>query len=490
MPAKLKSGGPISGSPYTQSVQNYNQQPEEIEQSQGSFFDRLLPRSAARAYETVKGGLGSAGSTVQSALGYLSGQEVPERVQIATLLKPLLGPLAEPAVHAAARGVKSLTGRDIVPTEFPTMQDVREKETEPFFGKERIKAQGFGEEVLDATIQNLPLTYALGAGNFGAKLVQDIFGTTGMKAAEKLGAGPVGQIAGGLAGGSLGRGALKKFFSQGGTPQKLGELAKNAEEQYWTKAKELGTSIKSDARKYAHGLENLVDEIRDTTAFKTETQRNDLLQRFERYLNDASSGEINASKLTDRVKEINESFPKFLGPENKTPRKFIERAQKLMFAEAEDIGKKHPEWFKTWEGARDITRAVNFRPEFLSILDDFPWLAKKVTSPILHQALGIGGGTLLGGLTGGAAGSLGILGAKKGIELWNFYSSPATKKLLGESVKNVVERNIPQLAKSLVQLNKEAEKFEEQSPMYQRPSGSRAKLKRGGLIAPSVGNLK
>lgn len=83
---------------------------------------------------------------------------------------------------------------------------------------------------------------------------------------------------------------------------------------------------------------------------------------------------------------------------------------------------------------------------------------------------GVGG--YAGGLTGAglglAGGALAGKGIGKGIELYGFLGDPSTHKLLGKAFINTIQRNIPQLTKTLSELNKNAEKYEHKQPINQK----------------------
>ena len=135
-----------------------------------------------------------------------------------------------------------------------------------------------------------------------------------------------------------------------------------------------------------------------------------------------------------------------------------------MFEAAEDIGKKNPEWFKAWKDADAIHKALNYKTYLTDVLDEYPRLEKIVTNPLAQAAVGLGAGGFMGGLLGGATGLATTAVARKGTQLYGFLGNKTTEKLLGQALKATVERNIPTLNRIYTQLNKTADKYQQENP--------------------------
>jgi len=337
------------------------------------------------------------------------------------------------------------------------------------------KPEGFAQETLDLSAQNLPLTLLLGGGTIGQKILHDVLGSIGMKAAEKAGFGAAGQIAGALAAPGafskvapkLAQGAKRagfnkaaQFLERESTRPGLYAAIDKQEQNLFTKADELGSKITGPSHNYARKLEELKEEIGNTTKI-TESNKNDLISKFNLWISDIAGDRVNANKITERIKDINALHNE---PLSDNYRRYLDRAQKIMFDEGDKLGKNHPLWHKAWSSAREITKAKNYQFSVRDMLEDYPMIGKHLKSKLAWESLGAGIGYGLGGKLGGVAG-IGLAQVPKNIErLYGFYSYPAAQKTLYKVFKSAIDENKDQFLKSIVKLNKVADDYEKENP--------------------------
>lgn len=351
----------------------------------------------------------------------------------------------------------------------PGSEDIGQFATEKLDLPENyLKPQGSVEEIYDSVIKNLPLTYLFGGAPFLQKLAIDIAGATTKKAAEKSGMGAVGQVLSGLIGG-IGANKAINFFKKGGNPQSLINLAKDAETKYFKQATDLGEKINAPSKGLSTKLGKIGQQIESTTALKP-AERTDLLEKLSKYETDSATGFVNAKTLMDRNQQLNAAWDQTQSA-SRQYKDYIKQIQKSLLDETKNIGSTHPQWYKDYNAAKNITKALNFGSEITRLVEEYPRIQKIITSPIIQNLLGIGSAGLAGGITGAALGAGAIAGAKKGTQIVGFLKqSPETRQLLGQVFKYTVYENIPRLIQSLNRLNKEAEKFENKNKK-QLPSG-------------------
>lgn len=356
------------------------------------------------------------------------------------------------------------------PLESVQLRPPTTEQVQNYFGKEEIAPQGTLEDIIGTTLGNLPVTLALGGGPVWAKIASDVAGTTAMKGAAALGGtDPLSQLAAGLAGGS-GFNRLKNYFTKGGSPESLINVAKEAEQKYWSKADDLGANITQKAPGYRSKLQKLYDEVKDSSALSVE-QKNDLAHKIKLYEKDVSKDTINAKKLSERVKEINEVWPQAVGKSKNAYRKYLERIQKEMFTVGDEIGKTHPEWHKNWDDARKVGKALNFQPISLALFDEYPILQKSLKNPLGQLALGLGGGAYAAGALGAGGGAAITRLARKGTQVAGFLQNETVAKLMSRAVQQNLNRQIPELARTYAKIDKLADEYEKENPPQQKKVG-------------------
>ena len=325
-----------------------------------------------------------------------------------------------------------------------------------------LEPKGFLEKTINKTASSLPLVLGSGGTSLPAIIGSDLSSSAGMTAAEEFGAGPVGQVIGGLIGGKLFNKAHAKW-GQGKHIPKLKELAETSKKEFYDTEAKLGAKINAPSKKYLEGLKNLAAKIEDNTALAL-GEKQELINKLGQYEIDAAKGTVNAAKLVQREKELNALWPQIQGPKNRVYREFVGQTRNLIEDTGKAIGKKHPKWLNSWQSAKDIVKAQNFKSELGELIEDYPKIAKLVANPLVKGLFGVGAGGVLGGVGGAAVGALGGLGVNKAERLWGFYRQPAGAKLLEEAVKNIWSRNIPALEKTLLKLNQEAKHYEKKHP--------------------------
>lgn len=321
------------------------------------------------------------------------------------------------------------------------------------------KAQGFVEEVADKVITGLPFLGLTSGGALGKALIQDIGGSAASTAVERSGGGPVAQILASVAGGA-GANRIRNYLKKGGEIKNLPKIAKEAAEISYKKADDLGSKITVEAKKYKNDLLNLHERVEDTTKLAPE-ERKELLGKLHKWASDAGTNLIKADKIVERKRDINSLFKNSQG-KSKEYRNYLDEAQKIMFTKADQIGANHPEWYKSWKTGDDIYKAINYKPEFLRFVEDYPAVKKYIDNPIA-QVL-ISGGTALKLGTGkfGALGvGLAVPVAKKAVQIGAFAlsKSPEVRNVLKKAMQATVERNSKQAAREYARLSKATDKF-------------------------------
>lgn len=328
---------------------------------------------------------------------------------------------------------------------------------------ESLQPQGFFEKTIDKTAQALPFIYGLG-GSLGTL---DLASSAGMAAADEAGLGPLGEIAGGI----LGPVALRKIQSMRGKPSSiphLEELANKAKENFYEKEAKLGSKINVPSKKYVEGLNKIASKVEDNTALSL-SEKTEIMNKLDQFRNDAAFGTINAAKLVQREKELNALYPSIQGPKDRIYREFIGQTRNHIENFGKEIGNKHPDWLHSWQNAKDIVKAQNYQSGLSQLIDEYPTISKAISNPLVKGLLGIGAGSYLGGPVGAGVAVGGSLGFKKAERLYAYYKRPIGQKLLKEAFKNIYDRNVPALERTLVKLNKDVEKFEEENP--EKPMG-------------------
>lgn len=357
--------------------------------------------------------------------------------------------------------------------ELPTTQQLRETAEEYFgTGQGYLKPEGLVQETLDLTAQALPFTLLLGPGSLASKTIADLGSSLVQTLGKKAGiTNPLVLFGLGVLGSKYSAKAFNKLT--GGAPaQYLTDLAKTAQINLEQEAVKLGTPISGNANKYATRLLELEDKISDTTSLKS-TDKKELKEKIALYFNDIQNDKVNAAKLLERKREVNDLWPQYAGRENQAPRRFLDQIQKAIFEQADEIGKESVQgkkWNETFRASDSITKAMNYRSTLTKLMEEVPYIGTKLKSGLAQSVVGLLGGGYTAGLPGAALGAgAGLAGSKvlqKGEQIFGFLSkSPITRSLLNQAIVQSANRQIPQLAKTFTQLNKEAEKYEKKHPI-------------------------
>ncbi len=218
-------------------------------------------------------------------------------------------------------------------------------------------------------------------------------------------------------------------MKKGVNPKNLDEFAEVAKKNYYTKEKKLGSKINYPSGNYQKRFDKLIEDIGDNSALSN-VEKQDLISKMDLYRGDANSGKLNASKLTQRDKEINALYPKLRGSANYVPRQYINEAKEILNDTATSIGKKHKSWYKNWQGAKDIHKAQNFTADLSDMAQESPKIAKQLSKPLLKQLLGIPAAVV--GAAAEPVIEAGKTAVNKGQQIYGFYKYPAGQKLLKE----------------------------------------------------------
>lgn len=432
----------------------------------------------------------------------IKGAKISQTQQSQQSVNPTLQGLSQLVQGAAESGAgllglpgtltKFSTGKEILPTSERLIGGVRNI-AEKYLPEQYQQPKDTEEKFIRNLGSGIPgAVLALATGGAAAPIALSAFGgAAGETAAEKAGLGTLGQIAGGFigsAGFTKGFHTLQRRYDI--KPQDLVGTATKAQEALYDAEKKLGEHITYPAKSYEKKLLKLEDKINRSSALKS-TQKTELVDKVQQAIKDiekrvvgnpvVSEGVItppvvmeefiNASTLVDRKKQNNAFYKHLDGYKNKEAREYLDQLQKIIFDEGENIGKNHPEWLSSWKDADDITKVIKYGENLSEILEETPIITKILKSKIAQTALGaagIGSGYYVGGgpLALGAAGlgAAGYYGFTKSKELSRYLEKPITQRLLGDAFKYTINRQIPQLVKTLSKLNKNSEKFEKQHP--------------------------
>jgi hypothetical protein len=382
-------------------------------------------------------------------------------------------------------GYNLLTGKNAQFPEVPgTTKQIR-KAAEPYLSKEALNPEGLIQKGLDLTTKNWPMLL-LGGAPFAQKVGADLASSFASTAAKDAGLGIAGEITAGILG-SAGFNKLSHRLKNIDDPNKLINMAKTAENEYWKEAEELGKPISHSGAALSDKITDLVDKINKNIDLSP-AEKSDLIEKAKLLGSDIVDGQVNAAQISERISQMN-NLIRETPYQMKALRRYLTKMRSALFDTAEDIGKSNKSWYKKWTEARDISNAVHYQSSLADMFDRYPEISKVVTHPIVKKILGfVGGG--VGGLGAGAGalasagagvvGALGTSGWKKAEQIWGFVGKPVTRGLLRKSAKYVVQENAKGLAKVYSQLNREAEKYEKENPKLFKPSG-KGKIISGGL---------
>lgn len=362
----------------------------------------------------------------------------------------------------------------------PTVESLREEFEVP-------EPEGWFQEIFDNTARTAPFLL-LGPGTLAAKTAANLVSSAGMTAVKKAGGGPELQFLGSLAT-SKGFDKLQDFYKAGGKPDTLNKFAEVAKKNFYEKEAKLGAKINSPAGNYPKKFEGIIEKIEDHSSLDL-TEKQNLIAKMNLYKNDAATGTINAAKLAQRNKQINESYPKLQGPKNIVARQYMNEAKSVIQETAKSIGKKHKSWFNSFKSSNDIHRAQNYQSDLADMIEESPKLAKQVAKPLIKKILGVPVG-IASGIAGAAVEPIKFAGKAaldKGKEIYGFYQYPAGQKLLKEFYGDVAKRNIPRAVETLAKLNKTVDQWE--SKHEDKPVGkltSYSEDKPVGKLRPFIG---
>jgi hypothetical protein len=347
-------------------------------------------------------------------------------------------------------------------------QNIRSLVTEPALGKEISTPKNYLEEVADLTAETLPVDLLLG-GPLWSTVGRSISRNLASKGAEKAGGGPVSQILAGALG-SYGFNKLHNFYSQGGSPRTLAEIADKTKNESYAKERELGQKIKVPAKDYEHDLLSLQDKIKRDKSLNNIKQK-ELETIIEKSLSDLKGDKVLASDLIEAKQQLNSRWPEFSGRENQKSREYLERIQAAMFKKADQIGQSHPEWYKAWKTGDDIIKAQNYKFYVQRMQDKNPnTFSNIIKSPLAGLSLGFVKG--IPGAIGGTAVGYGVRGIKRGAEyFYGFYKFPGARQALKDTLNYAIEDNAPLFFKSAKRLNKLAEEYEKKEDKKEKVSG-------------------
>lgn len=334
------------------------------------------------------------------------------------------------------------------------------------------------ERILHSTATTLPLTTFLGAAPFGQKLALDLLQSGVIEGLDQGKASTATKIGATLLTGlgfNKATSAAKKLFGIAETPEKLLDLAKQAEKSYYDSSSKLAEKIKVPSKRFEGSINKIYDDIKSNVGFHDISKKKNMLDKARSIAKDLEGGTFSPLIIEKRNKELNKLYSKVYDEDSLT---YIKKLQNALFKEAEEIGKTHKDWYSTWNKAKDIRKAINFGPDLKGILENVPSVGKVLTNPIAQKLFGystLGAASLYSAPLAVGAG-IGYKAYEQGRMIAGFAKNPSTHNLLVKASKNLAERNIPALTKTLTQINQSAKSYENKNKSKPEPLSSRIKI--------------
>jgi hypothetical protein len=411
--------------------QNTNQ--DQSGESLPGKIGRGLARSGARAAESIVGLPGNIIGAGVNALNYATGGRTPSVEELN----------AQPS---------------LVNIPLPTSEQIKESVTKPLTG-EYLEPQGDLESFADEVVSDAAPLFLTGlSGSLGLKGV-------GKQAAKSLaisGAGNTAKLAGELITGSplVGAGAKLGTMLLAGTAGTRGSMEKLQNKSYNDAFSNIPLGKKFNFSPEKKSIDYAIKAISRSDI----VNKADALDRLNAFRNIAGrSGLANVKEVVDMKRSWNE-FLRLNGRKlGKDARKVIETARDHLKEGIARYGKTNNKFWNPYSAGEELTAGLRDIDEVSSFLSKYPYLKKKLESPILgslFKGSAFHSGQIVqnypGQVAAGVGSILGIQSGARAIKLMR--NSPIAFKAYKDVVKKSLAGNVSNLGRDLDKIEKEYQK--------------------------------
>ena len=396
---------------------------------------RTLARTGARAAESILGAPGNIGQAVRSAVDLLPS------------ILPQISPKLTQLQAGGASGPRIL----------PTSEQIKENVTQPVAGQ-YLEPQSETEKFYDEVISDA-------APMFASYLIGGPTAGIARTAAKSLGisaAGNTAKLATELVTGSPLAGSAAKLGTVllAGTAGTRGSMEKLQKSSYNDAFSNIPLGQKFNVAPEAHAINNALKKVmRSDIVGKPE-----VVDRFNAFKNIVNKrGQADIKEIVDMKRAWNEYLKvngRKLGNDS---RKVIETARDSLKTAIERYGKTNPKFWKPYSAGEEITSGLRDIDDVSSFLGKYPYLQKKMESPILSSLFkgsAFHSGKLLQDYPAQVAGGLGaILGVQSGAKAIKLMAnSPIAFRAYKDAVQNALKGNAANFGRDLDRIQKEYDK--------------------------------
>ena len=364
-------------------------------------------------------------------------------------------------------GIPGSIAQAIAPNEYektllPSMQSLEENVFKPFeekyLPKDYGKAKSDLEDVSDLMFQAIPM---IAMGGWPA-LASATGSALAIKGSEKLGAGPLGQFAAGLAGGMAPRFLMNRVGLGGIRNKAITEYKKDYEA-----AKPFAKKNTMPAQQYNQAINQEWDLVNSGTAGIGKDDIKRVAHEITLAKKDVIGDNVNVLRVWDRKKHLNNLIKAEKDPEVK--KYFSRLVGKIKETILDPASEKYPEFGTPYKRAEDLFVGVNAPNAIRKVLEKSTDLQSLITHPLAKMGLlGATGGLLKGGLlttATGAAGGAGVaLGTRYLLRAGDmFWKSKEARKIMKDIGIAAINDNKAALAQYLSLLNKEAQNYDQET---------------------------
>lgn len=323
--------------------------------------------------------------------------------------------------------------------------------------KESLEPQGSQEELFNMIASDLPLIALTGGASSAAKLGSSLGKSaavnTGMKSAENLGFGPVGQLVGGLIGGKAGgdlAGKISNYYS--GTKEAAKGLRPHLEtvkNEAYENADKLFAGAAGDFTKTNEKLQKLLSQTYKGIPTKSkDIAQEKLLLASERI----RRGTMSIADAIDLKQDFNDLAYK--SDYDRKATGIFKQAARYFKDFIEEEGPKHKSAYKAYEQGEQLHKILNADVEVKNLITDYFKPSTFTTNGILK--------TLFKSAIG-ASGTLPIAETTKFL-----VRRPEARQYYYDVFKNIVKDNPTEAVNSLRKVVKIAEREDKQIPKEAR----------------------
>jgi len=333
-------------------------------------------------------------------------------------------------------------------TPIPTMESVHKnigKAVESFVGKKGyLDPQYPYEKTLDKFVNFVPRIIIAGS-SWPSAALGAVLSVEGDEAAEALGFGPVGQMAGSLLGGALGN-----VFAKGKGLSKVEELATKAKDKNYAIARNIAPKIKVDASELGNKLENYIEEASRTLPLKSNQSTITNLIDANQYLDAHSS----VQNVWDAKKKLNDLIydPKLT---SNAVRGFYTRARDdIRDYITGPIAQQFPEFAEPFLKAESLHTGLKAGNSLQRMLHKIPGIGQfvKAADPYTN-ALAFGSGWYYKGLPGASKAYLVKKAATDSFKAYQLAKNPDIRSIMYEIGEGALTHQPEQVLPALRKLD-------------------------------------